>query len=360
MGSRSQYMIEMITVLYFCPFSNNSKSGVQRYAKEITEGIKDTKANSEQLFWNREKGLVSSYLSLLMRFLKLQNGMNIVHFVVLSPYILPFMFLAKLKRKKIIVTYHGAFAKEVSLSKHPIQHLLFQVADRICRRLSDRIVSLNEFMVKELKITKNYVIIPNPVKVEEFDQEFTGLDKKSGITLVTATTFKIEKKVGALKLLCEAMKKLSEDTQVKLLIFGDGQYLQYYKERFNKMENIIFMGFKQDFCHYLQKSDAYVHISGLDNQPIVIVEAMLYRKPILCNNIGGISEMMEANNNYVVELDEDSISNGLRSLIDDITYNPLRIKTIGTNNENFATKKFSNKIVMREYIRLYENLLKID
>lgn len=350
----------MTTVLYLCPFSNNSKSGVQRFAREIIEGVKSTDIQSRQLFWNRENGLIRSYIVLLKEYINLQSHVEIIHFVVLSPYILPFMMVAKLNKKKIVITYHGIYTKEISKFRQPLQYLLFLLTDKMSRSIADKIVSLNQYLLNELDIRKKYVIIPNPFLVKNKINHVTSLQKITDIVLVTASTFKIKKKAEGLNLLLQVMEEISLPSQkIRLLVFGDGKHLEDYKKKYGYLKNIIFMGFNADFTDYLEHSNAYIHISGLDNQPYVIIEAMMKERVILCNDLGGILEMIDSKNNYVVQLDELSIKKGLENLLHDIAYNDIKIRKMGVNNRILAIRKFAHETVMEQYSLLYETLAQI-
>jgi len=347
----------MISVLYFCPFANNSKSGVQRFAREITEGAKTIPIKSYQLFWNRENGLFLSYLGLFREFLSLQPKIEIIHFVVLSPYILPFMIIARLKKKKIIITYHGIYTKEISKFRQPIQYLLFLITDKISRLISDRLVSLNKYLLNELNIRTNYTIIPNPYIPKKTVNHESAFPKIADILLLTATTFKIEKKAEGLNYLLRVIEKVSIPSRdIKLLVFGNGKHLEKFKKKYGYIKNIKFMGFSGIFNDYLKDADAYLHISGLDNQPYVIMEAMMNEKVIFCNQLDGVLEMMDSNNNYIVELDQDSINDGLKKLLHDIVFNNKKFKEMGLKNKEFAINMFAHEKVMKKYLTLYEAL----
>lgn len=349
----------MISVLFFCPFPNNAKSGVQRYAREIIEGTKLTQTKTYEVFWDKNKGYLLSYLVTLVKFVLVLNKVDIVQFVVLSPYNLPFMLITRVRRKISITTYHGLYTRELSKFGRPFQYLLFSLTDRICRRISDRIISLNLYLIRELRIKKNFQIIPNPFQMEFNSSCINPLERAfEEILLVTATNFNIPAKADGLDLLLKSIESnLSSFKNMKLLVFGYGKQFLKIRKKYEHLKNIEFMGFKHNISEYLQKSNAYLHISGLDTQPFTVIEAMMMNKIILCNNLDSLIEMLPPENNYIVEFNSKSISDGLERLINDIKNNQADLNERGKVNGLFARSRYSSKVVVGQYYSLYKELL---
>ena len=150
------------------------------------------------------------------------------------------------------------------------------------------------------------------------------------------------------------MDKIGADIDsVKLLIFGDGEYLARFKAENPHGTNVIFMGFRNDFLNFLATADAYVYISGLDNQPYSLIEAMMLSKVILCNNLEALVETIDPANNYLVSLDASSIHQGLKSLIADIMNSIELINAKGKQNRKFAIETYSSDAVARKYLNIY-------
>jgi glycosyltransferase involved in cell wall biosynthesis len=349
----------MISVLFFCPFPNNAKSGVQRYAREIIDGTRLTPIKTYEIFWNKDKGYLLSYLVTLIKFVLVLSKVDIVQFVVLSPYNLPFMLITRIKKKVSITTYHGLYTRELSKSGRPFQYLLFSLTDRLCRRISDQIISLNLYLIRELRIKKNYQIIPNPFQME-FDLGCInpGNPKINEVLLITATNFNIPAKAEGLDLLLKSIESsLPSFKNIKLLVFGHGKQLLKIRKKYEHIKNVEFMGFKPNIREYLQRSNAYIHISGLDTQPFTVIEALMMKKIILCNNLDSLIEMLPPGNNYIVEYNLKSISDGLKRLINDIMNNQPDLIERGKVNGLFARSRYSSKVVVGQYYRLYKDLL---
>ncbi len=313
------------------------------------------------LFWNKENGRLRSYMELLKNFLIVIRTVNVVHFVALTPYNIPFLILAKILKKKILITYHGNYLVEVPLRKQPHIFIPFWIADKISRNITDMIVSPTSYLLKEMKINQNNAhVIPLPFNLELIQDSTKKVIKRcpTDIVFASASNFNIKEKIIGLNLLIETMDKITKNVKdTKLMVFGYGSYLDKFKIKYANNKNIVFMGFREDFRDFLNGVDGYIHISGLDNQPYAIIEALMQGKVVICNNLGGMIETIESNNNYVVSLDPSSISRTIYSVINEIRDNPIEFQKKGNRNKKFATNRYSSNVISAEYIKLYNKLL---
>jgi glycosyltransferase involved in cell wall biosynthesis len=335
--------------------------GVMRFVNELLRGLNSKGMNVNVLIGRQNKGTLGNFLNIWKEYVKSLQKVDVVHFIVLSPYNIPFIILAKIYGKKIVSTYHGNYLEESSLIREPHIFIPFWISDKIYRRCSNVIVSPNSYLIQKLNISSKSLVISNPLDPQISDTRLSSNLEKSNweITLVTASNFDIKKKSDALQLVLDAMSFVEKKfDSVRLLVFGDGMNLDILKTKYDKKRNITFMGFRQDFRSFLLDSDAYVHISGLDVQPYAIIEAMMLGKVILCNNIGSLVETIDPDNNYVVSSDSSSIAKGILLLIDDIMNKNASFKDKEERNRRFAIDRYSTEVITTKYIELYRNILK--
>jgi glycosyltransferase involved in cell wall biosynthesis len=349
-------------ILFLCSFQQSkSNNGVHRFANEIIKGVRSKEPKTYDLFWNKQNGLVRGYVELMKNFLVIIKNVKLVHFVVLTPSNIPFLILTKIFKKKILITYHGNYWAEAPLTKQPLQFIPYWIVDKISRNIADMIVSPTSYLLEQMKINqKNIQVIPLPVNLELLSNS-TGEDVKkfsTELVFASASNFNIKEKVIGLDLLVEVMDKITKNFHdIKLMVFGNGIYLDGFKTKYANNENIVFMGFREDFRDFLSNVDIYIHISGLDNQPYALIEALLLGKVVICNNLGGILETIEANNNYVVSLNQSSISQAIYSVIHEIENNPDGLQMKGNRNKEFARKRYSSDVISAHYLKLYNQLL---
>lgn len=354
-------MDSQLAILFLCTFPKINKNGVQRFTHEIINGVKSTEPRAYDLYWTKENGKLRSYIQLLRNFITTIRYVNVVHFVTLTPFNIPFLILAKILKKKIMTSYHGNYLKEISIIKRPHIFLPFWIADKISRVFSDIIVSASANLLDEMKIRQeSSYIIPYPFNLKLLT-DYTKKDLKthSGeILFATASNFNIKEKVKGLNYLFDAMDKISEEAKgVRLLVFGFGIHLESFKIKYANSHNIVFMGFREDFGDFLASVDAYIHISGLDNQPYAMIDALMRGKVIICNDLAGLIETIDPNNNYVVSLDSNSISKTLHRVISQIRNQPIDFKEKGNRNKKFAVNRYSSEVISAQYVKLYGELL---
>jgi glycosyltransferase involved in cell wall biosynthesis len=348
-----------IRILFCCAFSDKKKNGVQRYSQEMMKCISSIQPCTHAIYWNKENGYVKSFIRFFAEYLRFINQIRIVHFVVLTPVNIPFLLIAKILKKKIITSYHGNHIAESPITKRPHMLVIFLITDGITRFLSDTIVSATHYLAKKLRLGKKTRFIVYPFDTEKLVDSSKGDKKHSDeIVFATASNFNIKEKVEGLNFLLEAMSKIEKERGSRLLVFGYGRYLEEFKEKYQNHKNIVFMGFRSDFDKFLRDSDVYIHISGLDNQPYAIIEALMQGKVIICNDLGGMVESIDVSNNYVVQLNSKSIHEALTKVIFEMENNLGLFKEKGEKNKVFAINKYSSKIISKKYLELYRDTLK--
>ena len=111
--------------------------------------------------------------------------------------------------------------------------------------------------------------------------------------------------------LIEAAEKLKqENLQFRILFVGDGQDTNIYKEMVKSKkleEQIIFLGKKENPYPYYKMSDCVILTSDYEGYPVVFLESMILKKPIITTNVSdheqikekyGIVTSKEVNNIY--------------------------------------------------------------
>lgn len=69
------------------------------------------------------------------------------------------------------------------------------------------------------------------------------------------------------------------------------------RDEFNLQDSFQFLGFINDVDHYYKTSDAFLLTSVREGLGVSILEASLYKLPIVSSNVGGIPEIIENNKN---------------------------------------------------------------
>ncbi|MCX7918583.1 MAG: glycosyltransferase family 4 protein [bacterium] len=126
-----------------------------------------------------------------------------------------------------------------------------------------------------------------------------------------------------------AVKKLISRTQipVKFLIVGDiiqerergyKQCLEQLVKQLDLQSVVIFTGYRTDISILMQMTDIIVHSSIMpDPLPTVLFEAMLYWKPVVASNVGGVPEIVVDNETGILvpPNDVEALATAIQTLL---------------------------------------------
>jgi glycosyltransferase involved in cell wall biosynthesis len=121
-------------------------------------------------------------------------------------------------------------------------------------------------------------------------------------------------------------------------------------------EKVLLTGVRTDLPRVYSAMDIFVLPSLKEGLPMVILEAMASRKPIIATNVGGIPRVIEngsegilVNPSNVVELSEAIIT---------LLKNEEMSKRLAQNACNKVTQQFSSEAMCARYIGIYEEVSK--
>lgn len=163
--------------------------------------------------------------------------------------------------------------------------------------------------------------------------------------------------------LFEAFKRLlanGNNVGLKLYLIGDGPLLEQMKAKAAALgiaDNIVFWGHRDDYLGLVKKSLFLVNPStGWEDFPLIILEAMSVGIPVIGSNVCGIPEQIENGiSGLLVEpRDAAGLYAVMRSLLDD----PGKRAKIGQAAKKRFDDNFTVDIMINNYLRLYEELLK--
>ena len=244
---------------------------------------------------------------------------------------------------KMLHTIHNTPKFELIKPKKKIMSIMYRIGKAIPVAISKEI---QDMMTEEYKLRSEAELIYNPVDVDKF---YKNNEKHKGICLVTAGRLSKEKNqkmlVDAIKVLCQKYENLS------LTILGDGPLkneLENYVEDKGLSDIIHLEGNVANVEEYFSKSDIFVLSSSYEGLPLVILEAMAAKLPIVSTDVGGIKDIVTNNGLLVESENTDALVNVLEKVIED---KDLR-EELGNNSfENVQV--FDSSIIADQYVQLY-------
>ena len=125
-----------------------------------------------------------------------------------------------------------------------------------------------------------------------------------------------DEKSKRLTRLIYATKKLKEENQkFKILLIGDGQDSNFYKEivKKEKLEDVIqFLGRKKNPYPYYKISDCVILTSDYEGYPVVFLESFVLQKPIITTKVSDYKEVADKNENDIYKKMKQFIEEGFK------------------------------------------------
>ena len=222
--------------------------------------------------------------------------------------------LAKLPRAVKRIHVEEGFSVDEAQKRFFRRNLLRRIAFKI-RPIYLVTVSntLREISSKEWGITKNRSrFIPNGVDTELFYPSTISAEKvDSNFVFGTVCGLRPEKR---LERLIDAFSELPKGSAV-LKIAGDGPLRKSLVEQVNRLglqSNVLFLGHLENPAPFYRDLHAYVLVSGTEQAPLSLLEAMSSALPCVVTNVGDMQQMLPVDHRrYIANSDVTDIRNKL-------------------------------------------------
>ena len=217
----------------------------------------------------------------------------------------------------------------------------------------DAIITLNNRYTEIVKSlhksnTNQFYTIPNPIVTNKLSDY---VEKENIILFVGRLTS--QKRVDRLLRIWRHLYKEFDDW--KLIIVGGGGFSEEYKSiaKDLQLRNVEFVG-QQPSDEYFKKSKIVCMTSSHEAQPMVLIEAQQWGcVPVVYNSFEASTDIIQNyyNGVLVTPFNEKEYTKALRTLI---TNNEMR-KRLADNGKEFI-KKFDSKMIVKEWIKLFNSL----
>lgn len=297
------------------------------------------------IYLNKKHGLdLSMITKLALVFKDIKPDVVHTHRYVMQ-YTIPAAIFAGIKRR--VHTVHNIAEKENSRIARIVNHFFYKF-NRVTPVALSKIIKksiIQEYNIqsKKIPVIFNGIDLSKCIIKDNYDYncEFTFLhigrfsEQKNHQTLIKAF-YKV----------C----KIKPDCVLKLI--GEGEKIDEIKSLVEKLglsKKVIFVGITDNVYHYMNESDAFVLPSLYEGIPMTLIEAMGTGLPIIATDVGGIPDMLKANEDAIITSpDTNEIADAMLKLCTD---RGIR-KYIGKN----ALKRsivFSSTKMAQKYIEVY-------
>lgn len=313
------------------------------YHSPITDRLE--KNGIRLVYMNKKTGLDLTMIFKLFKLFKKEKPDVIhTHRHVLQ-YAVPAAIMAKVKRR--VHTLHNVARKENETLGRKFNKIFFKFCHVIPVALSDIV---KQTVIEEYKIKENKIpVIFNGIDLCKCIKK-TDYNLHNPVRIIHVGRFAEAKNHINIVNAVEILK--NKNYNFILSFYGDGSLkkdIENLVEEKQLNSYIDFKGLTSDIATKLNKSDIFILPSIFEGMPMTIIEAMGTGIPMVISPVGGITEMVEDNQEALYcNTDPESIANKLEKLI---LNDELREK-IG-ENAYIKSHIFSSDNMAIKYITIY-------
>lgn len=258
-----------------------------------------------------------------------------------------------------VTTVHSDYGQEYT----GIRRLGYRVIDGMMRPITRHFVNVTEHLQERAGRRAGRprsTLIPNAVTVAAHPgaakepallQEW-GWAPSDFVVAVVGRLFAVKGQAH----LIDALSKLDDLHQVKLLVVGDGPLrleLERHAARVGVAERVRFLGFRPDITRILQSVDCVCLPSLWELLPYAALEAAAQGRPIVATEVGGVPRLLSHGDTalLVPPADPAALAAAIRSLARD----PAEARRLGEAAYTMVRDAYGEEEMLRRTLDVYRN-----
>lgn len=269
-----------------------------------------------------------------------------------------FIIIAGIRKKKILIFYHGWHGSGERLMEYSIIRRLYRsiffkshIIGVLSRRAKDR---LKEWGYRgDICLERTFIDDSLASSINENDLKRRFETRKDTVNLLFMS--RIEKTKG----ICEAIEAFhilkERGENIRLFIAGEGSYLKDIRD---KSSGIEILGYIRDEkkIKVLKESDIFILPTDYgEGIPIALLEAMTFGLPVITRNMGGIPDFfLNEKMGYITDSRSPEV---FADLILKLIENKDEFKNIAFYNFRYARKYFLASDAGKRIFSMHERLL---
>ena len=261
---------------------------------------------------------------------------------------------ARLLGKKVIWHMHDTYQHRFVLLLFKCTRKLFNIQNFIAS-------SHRTIHYYKLPITTTLLSLP-PVDINEFcPQKKEPLGLTGQKTMTTVANINPDKGLDTLIRAVSIVNQRKKEVNFQVVgLIPESQNILFSKLKLLakelKVKNLNFIGPSDNIYSILNETDIYICSSNNESGPISVFEAMAMELPIICTNVGDLSELNRIKTfaKMVSVGDYQSMANEILALLD----NELARQDLGKNGRFIAQNHLDIRLSFPKHRNFYLKLLK--
>lgn len=300
--------------------------------------------------------------SKIVKVVKTYN-LNLIHIHYAIPHSYDAYIAKKILKEEgihipIITTLHGSDVNIIG--KNPIYKDSVEFSINHSDYITSVSNSLKNDTLKIFNIKKEIIIIPNFIDHNKCMNKNISIrnlyaQKDEKILIHISNLRPIKRVLDLIKIFRKVLKKIKST----LIIIGEGPEFNNLKKIikfYNLNEKVKLLGNINNLFSILSISDLFLLPSELESFGLGALEAMSHSIPVICSNIGGLSEVVTNKYSGFLEKVGDIDSMAKRSI--ELLSNQTKLSKF-KRNAYIDSQRFQKKKILPKYIKLYQVALKM-
>jgi glycosyltransferase involved in cell wall biosynthesis len=252
-------------------------------------------------------------------------------------------------KSKIVYTIHGFDSIRIAYRKFLFIEKLLSAGARYVVGVSQ--YDYNNFIFEKMN-SKNLAYIYNGTidysqQIAKYEdtvkQIIHELKSKYDFLVLSIARLKEPKKFD---LFCE-IALLLKSQNIAFVWIGN----QYQPK--NLPANVYCTGSVKNAYQYIPLFELFILTSNYEGLPVSIIESLVFGKPVIASNVGGISEILDGTNGFALKNDPELFVEKILFYMQDKDAYDLACKTARKTYED----KFTVKQMYEKYLSLYQNII---
>lgn len=146
------------------------------------------------------------------------------------------------------------------------------------------------------------------------------------------------------------------DYRVRILFAGDGPQYEEFKEMLAGDKQFVPLGFVDNLSDLMRQCDYVMLFSTHEGLPISLIEATMCGIPIVCNDVGGNTEIAKNGENAYVSFEPDNWNWLCETLNSLPSVDKQRYQSMSANSRAIYEKYFTFDVFKNKYLTLMKSL----